>query len=222
MGAAEWTGALLDWRLALEGLKQRIGPVFGRSELRATAGAFIEGLLSSVERKTGWMLAEQSGATKPYRMQSLLGRSTWCADQLRDLTVDYVREALGDEGGVLIIDETGFLKKGKHSVGVARQYSGTAGRIENSQIGVFAAYASRFGHGLVDRQLYLPKAWCEDSQRCAKAGVPDDQAFATKPAIAREMVSRLLDKGLPQTFRNSVRGFLPMRSTGQTASLDGC
>ena len=197
MGAAEWTGALLDWRLALEGLKERFGSVFSRSELRVTAGAFVEGLLSSVERKTGWMLAEQSGAMKPYRMQSLLGRSTWCADQLRDLAVDYVREALADDGGVLIIDETGFLKKGKHSVGVARQYSGTAGRIENSQIGVFGAYASRFGHGLVDRQLYLPKAWCEDGLRCAKAGVPDGQAFATKPAIAREMVSRLLDKGLP-------------------------
>ena len=154
MAVAEWTGTLLDWRAELAALKRIISTALGRAETRETAGLFIDGLLSSAERKTGWMLAEAAGLERPYRLQSLLGRSFWSADHLRDLVRAYVAEALGDEGGVLVIDETGFLKKGKHSVGVARQYSGTAGRIENCQIGVFAAYASRWGQALVDRQLF--------------------------------------------------------------------
>ena len=174
-----------------------IGSAFKRAEQRETAGAFVDGLLSGAERKTGWMLAEQAGLAKPYRVQSLLGRSSWSADRLRDLVRDYAVEALGDAGGVLIVDETGFLKKGRHSVGVGRQYSGTAGRIENCQVGVFAAYASRWGHALIDRQLYLPRAWAEDAARRCKACVPADTAFATKPAMAREMVARVLDAGLP-------------------------
>ena len=197
MAVAEWTGALIDWRAELERLKGRIAFAFKRSEQRETAGAFVEGLLSGAERKTGWMLAEQAGLAKPYRVQSLLGRSSWSADRLRDLVRDYAVEALGDPGGVLVLDETGFLKKGRHSVGVGRQYSGTAGRIENCQVGVFAAYASRWGHALVDRQLYLPKDWAEDEARRRKARVPDDVAFATKPAMARAMIARLLDAGLP-------------------------
>jgi SRSO17 transposase len=143
------------------------------------------------------MLAEAAGLERPYRIQALLGRSSWSADHLRDLVRAYVAEALGDEGGVLVIDETGFLKKGEHSVGVARQYSGTAGRIENCQVGVFAAYASRWGQALVDRQLYLPKDWAEDAERRGRAGVPAEAAFATKPALAREMIARTLDAGLP-------------------------
>ena len=131
-------------------------PSLGRAETRASAGAFIDGLLSSAEPKTGWMLAESAGLERPYRIQSLLGRSAWSADGLRDLVRQYVVCALGDAGGVLVIDETGFLKKGRHSVGVGRQYSGTAGRLENCQVGVFAAYASRYGHALIDRQLYVP------------------------------------------------------------------
>lgn len=197
MAVAGWSGTLVDWRVALERLKDRIAPAFKRSEQRETAGSFIEGLLSGVERKTGWMLAEQAGLEKPYRIQSLLGRSSWSADCLRDLARDYSVEALGDAGGVLVIDETGFLKKGKHSVGVGRQYSGTAGRIENCQVGVFAAYASRWGHALVDRRLYLPKDWAGDEARRGKAHVPEDVAFATKPAMAREMIARSLDAGLP-------------------------
>ena len=169
MAVAEWTGALIDWRAELERLKGRIAFAFKRSEQRETAGAFVEGLLSGAERKTGWMLAEQAGLAKPYRVQSLLGRSSWSADRLRDLVRDYAVEALRDPGGVLVLDETGFLKKGRHSVGVGRQYSGTAGRIENCQVGVFAAYASRWGHALVDRQLYLPKDWAEDEARRRKA-----------------------------------------------------
>lgn len=197
MTVAEWTGALVDWRAELAALKRFVSPALGRAETRETAGIFIDGLLSSAERKTGWMLAEAAGLERPYRLQSLLGRSSWSADHLRDLVRAYVAGALGDEGGVLVIDETGFLKKGEHSVGVARQYSGTAGRIENCQIGVFAAYASRWGQSLVDRQLHLPKDWAEDEERRGRAGVPAEAAFATKPAMAREMIARTLDAGLP-------------------------
>jgi SRSO17 transposase len=138
-------------------------------------------LLSGVERKTGWLLAEQAGLDRPYRMQSLLGRSHWDAEALRDRMRAYVIEALGDADGVLGVDETGFLKKGEHSVGVARQYSGTAGRIENCQIGVFLAYAGRFGQALIDRRLYRPEAWAKDEARRTKAGVPQEVTFATKP-----------------------------------------
>ena len=162
MSVAVWSGSLVAWERELAALKGRIGPVFGRAEIRETAGAFLDGLLSGVARKTGWLLAEQAGLDRPYRMQSLLGRSRWDADALRDRVRADVIEALGDRDGVLVVDETGFLKKGEHSVGVARQYSGTAGRIENCQIGVFLAYASRFGQALIDRQLYLPEAWAKD------------------------------------------------------------
>lgn len=197
MAVAEWAGTLIDWKAALDELKRRLVPAFGRTETRRSAATFIDGLLSSAERKTGWMLAEEAGFERPYRIQSLLGRSSWSADVLRDLVRDYVSEALGDPGGVLVVDETGFLKKGVHSVGVGRQYSGTAGRIENCQVGVFVSYASRFGHALVDRRLYLPKDWAQDKVRRAKASVPDDVDFVTKPTMAREMVARALDAGPP-------------------------
>lgn len=200
MTVSDWAGSVSDWREALEGMRAFIAPAFKRSEQRASAGAFIDGLLSGVERKTGWMLAEEAGLARPYRIQSLLGRSSWSADALCERVRSYAIEALGDPDGVLVVDETGFLKKGVHSVGVGRQYSGTAGRIENCQIGVFAAYASRWGHALIDRQLYLPKAWANDPERRAKAHVPEDVAFATKPAIACEMVARLLDEGAPCAF----------------------
>jgi SRSO17 transposase len=163
-------------------------------------GAFIEGLLSGAERKTGWMLAEEAGLGQPYRIQSLLGRSIWSADDLCFRVRSYVLEVLGDPDGVLVVDETGFPKKGDHSAGVGRQYSGTAGRIENCQIGVFAGYASRWGHALLDRRLYLPKDWAGDAARRAKAHVPQDVDFATKPAIACEMVARLLDEGTACAF----------------------
>ena len=197
MSVAAWSGTLIDWKSALVDLKSHIAPALGRSETRFSAGAFVDGLLSGADRKTGWMLAEEAGLERPYRIQSLLGRSSWSADGLRDLVRDYVVEALGCADGVLVIDETGFLKKGRHSVGVGRQYSGTAGRIENSQIGVFACYASRFGHALIDRQLYLPKDWAADEARRKKAHVPDDVTFATKPAMARDIIARALDAGLP-------------------------
>jgi SRSO17 transposase len=195
MAVAEWSGTLVDWRSALDDLKAYVAPALGRAETRTSAGTFIDGLLSGVERKTGWMLAEEAGFDRPYRIQSLLGRSAWSADALRERVQDYVLGGIGDADGVLVVDETGFLKKGAHSVGVARQYSGTAGRIENCQVGVFVGYASRYGHALIDRRLYLPKAWAEDSERRSKAGVPEDVVFATKPAMAREMLAAALDAG---------------------------
>src|SRR5690242_7653550 len=197
MSVAVWSGALVAWERELAALKERIGPVFGRAEVRETAGAFLDGLLSGVARKTGWLLAEQAGLERPYRMQSLLGRSRWDADALRDRIRADVIEALGDRDGVLVVDETGFLKKGEHSVGVARQYSGTAGRIENCQIGVFLAYASRYGQALIDRRLYLPDAWAQDESKRAKAGVPEEITFATKPKIARDLIAAALDAGAP-------------------------
>lgn len=200
MSVSDWACSVSNWQDELARLKAIISPSFKRSEQRVTAGAFIDGLLSGVERKTGWMLAEEAGLDRPYRVQSLLGRSSWSAEALCAHIRNYALEALGDPDGVLVVDETGFLKKGEHSAGVARQYSGTAGRIENCQIGVFASYASRWGHALIDRRLYLPKTWANDPDRRAKAHVPQDIAFATKPAIACEMVERLLDEGTSCAF----------------------
>ncbi|WP_297781880.1 IS701 family transposase [uncultured Roseovarius sp.] len=200
MTVSDWAGCVSDWSHALAGLKEFIAPVFKRSEQIGSAGVFIDGLLSGAERKTGWMLAEEAGLARPYRIQSLLGRSSWSADTLCERVRSYTIEALGDPDGVLVVDETGFQKKGSHSVGVARQYSGTAGRIENCQIGVFASYASRWGHTLIDRRLYLPKSWAHDPDRRAKAHVPEDVAFATKPAMASEMIANLLDEGTPCAF----------------------
>ena len=196
MLVGDWAGTVVEWKDALDGLQAQIGPALGRLETRISAGQFIKGLLSGAERKTGWMLAEEAGLERPYRMQSLLGRSSWSADALLERVRDFAIAALGDAGGVLVVDETGFLKKGRHSVGVSRQYSGTAGRIENCQVGVFLGYASRHGHTLIDRRLYLPKAWTDDRERCRKARVPDEVAFATKPAMAREMIAGALDAGL--------------------------
>lgn len=200
MSVSDWCGSEVDWGLELEALKRRIAPVFGRKETHRSAGAFLDGLLSGIERKTGWLMAEQAGLERPYQMQSLLGRSSWSADQLRDDVCDYVMGALHDEEGVLVVDETGFVKKGTQSVGVSRQYSGTAGRVENCQIGVFVGYASRFGQALIDRQLYLPKVWAEDAARRTKVHVPEDIEFATKPAMARAMISRALDMIGPCAF----------------------
>jgi SRSO17 transposase len=197
MGVAAWSGSLLLWERELAALKERISPVFGRRELKETAGAFVEGMLSGIERKTGWLMAEHAGLERPYRMQSLLGRSRWDAEALRDQVRAYVVEALGEADGVLVVDETGFVKKGRHSVGVARQYSGTAGRIENCQVGVFLAYASRFGQALIDRRLYLPEAWAKDSERRAESRVPEDIGFATKPEIAGDLIETALESGVP-------------------------
>jgi SRSO17 transposase len=194
---SDWSGALLSWDDELSALKSRMAGVFPRSETRVSAGAFIDGLLSGIERKTGWLLAEQAGLDRPYRMQSLLGRSLWSADGLRDVVRSYVIESLGCPDGVLVVDETGFVKKGDQSVGVARQYSGTAGRIETSQVGVFLAYASRFGQALIDRRLYLPESWTSDAERRLKTQVPEEIEFATKIEMARDLIAAALDAGVP-------------------------
>ncbi|SNT26675.1 MULTISPECIES: IS701 family transposase [unclassified Azospirillum] len=196
MGVSDWSGTLLAWDEALSGLKDRLGPVLGRLEVRQSASAFIDGLLSDTERKTGWLLSEQAGLSRPYRMQSLLGRSRWDADAVCRTVRAYVLEALGGGDGVLVVDETGFVKKGEHSVGVGRQYSGTAGRIENCQVGVFLAYAGPWGQALIDRRLYLPKDWAGDAARRAKAQVPEDVTFAPKTVIARDLIAAALDGGV--------------------------
>jgi SRSO17 transposase len=177
-------------------VERRIGSVFARSDARTRAMAYLAGLLSPAERKNSWQLAEISGDPNPYGFQHLLGRADWDPDALRDRLRTYVTDYLADGDAVGVIDETGFLKKGTHSAGVARQYSGTAGRVENCQIGVFLAYASAHGHTLLDRELYLPAAWMADRDRCRRAGIPDARAFATKPALAQQMLARTFDAGV--------------------------
>ncbi len=180
-----------QWAEALTEVEHRMSPVFARSEARQRALAYLQGLLSPAERKNSWQLAEIVGAATPYGFQHLLGRADWDADALRDALRTYVVEHLGDDDAIVVLDETGFLKKGRMSAGVARQYSGTAGRIENAQVGVFLTYVSRYGHTLLDRELYLPKEWTEDRDRCRHAGIPSSRSFATKPALARQMLARL-------------------------------
>ncbi len=189
----------LPWFAELSGLKERLFDVFRRSEARQQVELYLDGLIGGVERKNGWQLAEYAGEEAPWRMQAVLGRSFWDAERARDICRDYVVDRLGEASGVLVLDETGFVKKGTHSVGVARQYSGTAGRIENCQIGVFLGYASRKGHALIDRRLYLPKPWVEDMERRKKTHVPDDIVFATKPKIGIMMVEAALDAGVPSS-----------------------
>ena len=188
---------VLAWRDELGALGVRLGRLFVRPEPRRQAGLYLEGLLSAAKRKNGWQLAEQIGDARPWRTQRVLSHVRWDEDAARDLCRDYVVEHLGAKDGVLIVDETGFLKKGEHSAGVARQYSGTAGRIENAQVGVFLAYAGDKGHALIDRELYLPKEWGDDAERRAEAAIPDEVEFATKPALACRMIGRALDAGLP-------------------------
>jgi SRSO17 transposase len=188
---------VLGWRAALAALQERLGDLFGRTEARRQAGLYLEGLLSAAERKNGWQLAEQIGDARPWRTQRVLSRAVWEADMARDLCRSYVLEHLGADEGVLVIDETGFLKKGTKSAGVARQYSGTAGRVENCQIGVFLAYASACGQALIDRELYLPERWAEDDARRAEAKIPPAAAFATKPRLAERMIARALAAGVP-------------------------
>jgi SRSO17 transposase len=181
----------------LADIERRLAPYFERAEPRQRAMAYLRGLLSPAERKNSWQLAEVSGDTTPYGLQHLLRRALWEPDAVRDALRRYLLAHLGEAHAVLVIDETGFLKKGQHSAGVARQYSGTAGRIENCQIGVFLAYASRHGQALLDRELYLPKEWTDDPGRCRQAGVPAERRFATKPQLAKAMLQRALAAGVP-------------------------
>ncbi len=185
------------WAAGLDRVHARIAPRFARSEPRERVIEYVRGLLAPVERKNSWTLSERAGESSPDGMQRLIASAGWDADLVRDDVRAYVVEHLGDEAGVLVVDETGFLKKGTKSAGVARQYSGTAGRIENCQIGVFLAYATSAGRTFLDRELYLPKGWTEDRDRCREAGIGDEVAFATKPELASTMITRALDAGVP-------------------------
>lgn len=178
------------WAKGLEALHARVARHFVRPEVRQRALAYLKGLLSPVERKNSWQLAEQAGEWTPDGMQRLLATAQWDADRVRDDLRPYVVEHLADPEAVLVIDETGFLKKGAKSVGVQRQYSGTAGRIENCQIGVFLAYAGPKGRTFIDRELYLPREWAEDAKRREEAGVPEAVTFQTKIQLARRMLER--------------------------------
>jgi SRSO17 transposase len=178
-------------------VERRLTPYFERAEPRRRAITYVQGLLSPAERKNSWQLAEVSGDATPYGLQHLLGRALWQVDAVRDELRSYIVQHLGDAPAGLVIDETGFLKKGHHSTGVARQYSGTAGRIENCQVGVFLTYASRYGHAFIDRELYLPKAWVDEPTRCRRVGIPDARRFATKPQLARQMLARALAARVP-------------------------
>ena len=184
------------WADGLEALAERIRGRFPRSEPRERATAYLRGLLSPVERKNSWQLAEAAGAAKPYGFQHLLGRAGWSADEVRDDLRAYVVEHFNDAKAVLVIDETGFLKKGTKSAGVARQYRGTAGRVENCQVGIFLTYACARGRTFLDRELYLPEVWAGDRARRAEAGVPEEVAFATKPQLARRMIAGALAAGV--------------------------
>ncbi|MDQ2742078.1 MAG: IS701 family transposase [Chloroflexota bacterium] len=186
-----------SWRAGLDALHGRIAGRFRRSEARERAKRYLAGLLDRVERKNGWQMAEHLGEGGPQGVQRLLNGAEWNVDAVRDDLRDYVIEHLGDPDAVLIVDETGFLKKGTKSVGVQRQYSGTAGRRENCQIGVFLGYASPKGRTFLDRALYLPAAWADDMPRRREAGVPEDVRFATKPALAKQMLERALVAGVP-------------------------
>jgi SRSO17 transposase len=188
------------WQELFDELMGRIAGRFARVELRRRAKAFVRGLLADLPRKNCWTLAEHAGNPNPDGMQHLLGRAVWDHDAVRDDVRDYLVEHLGDPGAVLVVDETGDLKKGITTVGVQRQYTGTAGRIENAQVAVYLVYATDAGHAVIDRELYLPRAWTCDPERLEAAGVPDDVRFATKPALATAMISRALDAGVPAAW----------------------
>jgi SRSO17 transposase len=225
------------WSAELRKAKARLGWLIDHPSVLASAVAFLDTLLGPERRKTGWMRAEAAGDVGPWRQQAVLGRSHWDADALRDVVRDYALETLAEGDGVLVIDETGFLKQGKASCGVGRQYTGSAGKITNCQVGVFAAYVSTKGHAFIDRRLYLPKAWTDDPSRLAAAHVPKDVRFATKPRLAVEMIERAIGAGVPfvwvaadsvygvgeveMTLRRAGKGYvLGVASTTQFLSWD--
>ena len=220
---------LAVWIAGLDDLFALVAGRFFRVEPRRRARAYVRGLLAPLASKNGWTLAEAAGDSTPDGMQRLLNRAAWDVDGVRDDVRAYVAGQLGSADGVLIVDETGFLKKGVKSAGVQRQYSGTAGRVENCQLGVFCAYATSRGRALVDRELYLPKSWTEDPGRCREAGVPADVQFATKPELARMMLGRALDAGVPAAWVTAdeaygrdgkFRAWLEQRRVGYVVAVD--
>jgi len=193
-------GQIAGWRQGLDALHARIAARFPRPEVRRRAGRYLAALLGPVERRNGWQLTEQTGERSPDGLQRLLRTARWDAAAVRDDLRAYVIEHLGDDKAVLVVDETGFLKKGAKSAGVARQYGGTAGRIANCQIGVFLAYASRHGRAVLDRDLYLPQGWTSDPERRRAAGVPAVVSFQTKPQLARCMLARAFAAAVPAAW----------------------
>jgi SRSO17 transposase len=194
---AQEVSAIQGWAPYRTDVEQRLGPSVARAEARQRVMIYLDGLLSPAERKNSWQLAEICGEPTPYGFQYLLGRADWDADAVRDELRTYVVQHLGDSNGVLVLDETGFVKKGCHSAGVARQYTGTVGQVEHCQIGVFLGYAGQLGHALVDRELYVPKEGANDRERGRQAGIPADRPCATKPQLARQMLARAFAAGIP-------------------------
>lgn len=198
------TGSALDglseWSDVLKTFQSRIGQYFARSEARQSAFDYLQALMSPVARKNGWQMAEQVGHETPYQFQHLLGRAQWDADEVNPEVGQYVTEELGREDGILAVDETGFIKQGTHSVGVQVQHCSLTGRLENCQVGVFLAYVSLQGHSLIDRRLYLPQSWCNDADKRAKAGVPQNVEFATKPQLAKQMLKSAFEAGIRPTW----------------------
>lgn len=201
MAGASIEETLALWASSLRDVKARMRPLFRQERVAISAGQFLDGLLGEERRKTGWMRAEAAGDPGPWpgpwRQQAILGRGHWDADALRDIVRGYALETLADADAVLVVDETGFLKQGKTTCGVSRQYTGSAGKITNCQIGVFASYVSRHGHAFIDRALYLPKVWTDDRDRMARAHVPDNVGFLTKPALALTMIERAIASNVP-------------------------
>jgi len=222
--------ATAAWDTDFTAVMARIGPRFARAEARRHAADYLRGLLGRVERKNGWQLAEAVGDATPYGLQQFLYRATWDPDAVRDDLRAYVVEHLGDPGGVLVVDETGFLKKGDKSAGVQPQYSGAAGRTANAQVGVFLTCAGPRGHTFLDRALYLPTSWTDDRDRCRAAGIPDEVAFATKPKLAQAMLERALDAGVPAAWVTAdsiygevkyLRVWLEARPIGYVLAVSG-
>jgi len=221
---------LAAWVAGLDDLFALVAGRFPRVEPRLRARAYVRGLLAPLASKNGWTLAEAAGDATPDGMQRLLNRAAWDADGVRDDVRGYVVRHLGSADGVLVVDETGFIKKGTRSAGVVqRQYPGTAGRVENCQLGVFCAYVTGKGRALVDRELYLPKSWTDDRDRCRRAGVPDEVQFAAKPELARLMLARALDAGVPAAWVTAdeaygrdgkFRAWLEQRRTGYVVAVD--
>ena len=197
MTAGSVEATLELWASSLREVKGRIRPLFQQERMAGSAGLFLDVLLGPERRKTGWMRAEAAGDPGPWRQQALLGRAQWDADALRDVVRGYVVETLSEPDAVLVIDETGFLKQGKASCGVGRQSTGSAGKITNCQIGVFAAYVSDRGHAFIDRRLYLPQDWTKNPARLRAAHVPEEVGFTTKPRLALDMIERAINAGVP-------------------------
>jgi SRSO17 transposase len=197
MGTGTSLRDIVHWAQALSQLHARIAPRFARPEPRRRALAYLQGLLSAVERKNGWQLAEQAREATPYGMQRLLSSAVWDADLVREDLRSYVLEQLGDQESIVVIDETSFPKRGDKSAGVQVQYCGTTGQVENCQVGVDLSYVTARGHTLIDRELYLPLDWCEDRDRCQAAGIPESVRFQTKPELAIQMLKRIDEAGCP-------------------------